>query len=82
MFVALLPCYYILHDAGQEANSSLSLYDVAGAAVGFGAVLMQGIADNQLYNFRRTNKVKGRVLSTGVWAWCRHPNYAGEILPW
>ena len=82
VFVALLPCYYVLHDVGQEASNNLSLYDAAGAAVGFGAVLIQGIADNQLYYFRQTNKVKGRVLSTGMWALCRHPNYAGEILHW
>ena len=37
LFMVLLPCYYVLHDVGQEASNNLSLYDAAGAAVGFGA---------------------------------------------
>ena len=25
---------------------------------------------------------EGRFIDTGVWAWSRHPNYAGEITLW
>ena len=84
VFFALIPAYYILHDLDRVyvANNSLNVYDLIGCFVGFGAVLLQGTADNQLYHFRQTNKVKGKVLSTGVWSCCRHPNYGGEILHW
>ena len=25
---------------------------------------------------------KHKFIRTGLWAWCRHPNYLGEILYW
>ena len=83
VYFALIPAYYILHDDdGYIANDTLNIYDFIGFLVGFGAVLLQGVADNQLYHFRNTNTIKGKCLTTGAWSWCRHPNYGGEILHW
>ena len=38
-------------------------------------------ADNQLHAFKQTAR-PGDLLRTGVWRWCRHPNYTGEIGFW
>jgi len=53
-------------------------------AVGFttGAILLEGIADLQLWQFRRTNQDPGAIMKSGLWRWSRHPNYLGEILFW
>ncbi len=40
------------------------------------------IADRQTRTFRKVPANKGRFISSGLWAWSRHPNYFGEILLW
>ena len=39
-------------------------------------------ADIQLAEFKKNPDNKGKVLSTGVWKYTRHPNYFGESLIW
>ncbi len=48
-------------------------------AVGFS---VEVLADAQKRAFRRDPANAGRFITTGLWAWSRHPNYFGEILLW
>jgi len=56
--------------------------DVLAAVVTGGAILLEGTADQQLRRFRLTNAPAGAILESGVWAYCRHPNYLGEVGFW
>ncbi len=47
----------------------------------FGAVMIEMIADLQLHAFIRQRK-PGSFITTGLWAWSRHPNYFGELGFW
>jgi steroid 5-alpha reductase family enzyme len=40
------------------------------------------IADSQKNAFRGNPDNKDAFISTGLWAWSRHPNYFGEIVLW
>ena len=40
------------------------------------------VADRQKSAFRRDSSNEGRFITTGLWAWSRHPNYFGEITLW
>lgn len=42
----------------------------------------ESVSDYQLYVFRKDASNKGKVLSTGLWRYSRHPNYFGEIVMW
>ena len=47
--------------------------------VGFG---IEVVSDQQKSQFRANPVNEGRFISTGLWAWSRHPNYFGEIVLW
>lgn len=47
--------------------------------IGFG---FEGVADYQLKRFISQPKNKGKLLTTGLWRYSRHPNYFGEALLW
>ncbi|MEM7415424.1 MAG: DUF1295 domain-containing protein [Gemmatimonadota bacterium] len=46
---------------------------------GFG---VEVVSDRQKSAFRKNPANKGRFITTGLWAWSRHPNYFGEIVLW
>ena len=56
--------------------------DLLATLVGGSALWLEYTADNQLREFRLNPDNQGTTLTTGVWSWCRHPNYLGEIGFW
>ena len=66
----------------SEQRESFGVFAVVGLAVwliGFG---IEAIADRQKLVFKQDPANEGRFITTGLWAWSRHPNYAGEIILW
>jgi steroid 5-alpha reductase family enzyme len=53
-----------------------------GAAVWITGFAIEVIADRQKGAFRADPANRDRFITTGLWAWSRHPNYCGEILLW
>jgi steroid 5-alpha reductase family enzyme len=56
--------------------------DVLAAGITGGAIALEATADQQLRRFRLSQPPPEAILETGVWAYCRHPNYLGEIGFW
>jgi steroid 5-alpha reductase family enzyme len=78
--------------AGRD--KPLSFFDVALALLFLALLAIETIADQQQYNFQ-TEKYRRMAagepldgdyaqgfLSSGLWAWARHPNYAAEQAIW
>jgi steroid 5-alpha reductase family enzyme len=66
----------------SETSGPLDVFAWAGLAlwvVGFG---IEVVADAQKSRFRSDPQNEGRFISSGAWAWSRHPNYFGEIVLW
>lgn len=56
---------------------------VVGALVWAVGMMVEAAADRQLAAYRATPKpMRAPILSSGIWAWSRHPNYFGEALIW
>jgi len=60
----------------------LGIYAWIGLAVWVFGFAIEVVADYQKRLFKYDPKNKGRFISTGLWAWSRHPNYFGEITLW
>jgi steroid 5-alpha reductase family enzyme len=76
-----LGCLSLL-PALSTGTRPVGVLDAVALAVTAGAIALETIADEQLRAFRLANPSPGRVLDTGVWALCRHPNYLGEMSFW
>ena len=60
----------------------LGAIGIVGILVWAAGMLIEIIADRQKSRFKADPANEGRFISTGLWAWSRHPNYFGEILLW
>lgn len=77
VFVASIPLYYIF-----EYSSEFNWVTLAGFIVAVMGTVIELVADNQMYRFKKTNKNPMAVMRTGIWKNIRHPNYLGEISFW
>lgn len=75
-FAAALAAITSADQAGLDALA------VAGLAVWVAGFAIEAVADLQKNRFRADPANAGAFISTGLWAWSRHPNYFGEIVLW
>ena len=60
----------------------LTPLDLLGALLCVLGLLFESIADAQLMLFKANPDNKGKVLTSGLWQYSRHPNYFGEAVVW
>jgi len=65
---------------GQEKNPGI--LDYAGIAFWITGFIFETIGDYQLARFKADPSNKGKVLSSGLWRYTRHPNYFGDSAVW
>jgi steroid 5-alpha reductase family enzyme len=58
------------------------VWDASGAAVFAAGFCFEAVGDWQLRRFLRRPENSGRLMTEGLWAWTRHPNYFGEAALW
>lgn len=71
-----------LYPALSSATAPAGWLDGLACAIGLASVWLEYHADRELHRFRAQRTSRAAVLEEGVWAWCRHPNYLGEIGFW
>lgn len=64
------------------ANALPSVTGRVGILIFAAGMTLETLADAALQRFKRNPQNSGKLLTTGVFSWCRHPNYFGEILVW
>ena len=66
----------------SDTPKSFDLACVIGAVVWIAGFSIEVIADKQKSDFKDDPANEDDFISTGLWAWSRHPNYFGEIVLW
>lgn len=65
-----------------EEREPLGWVAYVGMVVWLAGFVIEVVADAQKSAFKQDPANEGRFISTGLWAWSRHPNYFGEITLW
>ncbi|HSR45067.1 MAG TPA: DUF1295 domain-containing protein [Acidimicrobiia bacterium] len=63
-------------------RSSIGWVTVIGIVVWIAGFGIEVVADQQKSAFKKNPANEGRFITSGLWAWSRHPNYFGEITLW
>lgn len=64
------------------SESALGALDIAGLSVWLLGFFFEIVGDRQLARFRKDPGHRGRIITSGLWRWTRHPNYFGEATMW
>ncbi|MFB3776321.1 MAG: DUF1295 domain-containing protein [Bryobacteraceae bacterium] len=76
--VILSPVTYVLADR----RPGLGWLDILGADVWLLGFVFEAVGDWQLAQFKADPGNRGRIITTGLWRYTRHPNYFGEVTLW
>jgi steroid 5-alpha reductase family enzyme len=79
VFLTLSAALAAMTSAEPEPLGALAAVGLALWAAG---VAIEVVSDRQKRLFRDDPENRGRFITTGLWAWSRHPNYFGEITLW
>lgn len=66
----------------SSKTADAPVFVALGLALWFLGFSFEVVADRQKSQFRADPANEGRFIRNGLWAWCRHPNYFGEIVLW
>ncbi|MDG0981019.1 MAG: DUF1295 domain-containing protein [Halieaceae bacterium] len=71
----------VLATISADKTTPLTVYDLNAIAIWLIGFMIEVIADRQK-RMHRASAGKEEFISTGLWAYSRHPNYFGEIMLW
>lgn len=66
----------------SDDRDGVDAFMIVGMVVWVIGFAIEVVADRQKSAFRADPANDGRFITTGLWAWSRHPNYFGEITLW
>lgn len=78
LYIIALPIIFI-NTNGPHNFSGLFYVGIFIWLTGF---LFESIADYQLKKFKSNSSNKGKIITSGLWKFSRHPNYFGEVVLW
>jgi steroid 5-alpha reductase family enzyme len=64
------------------AQKPLNFLDVVGLFVWLMGFFFESVGDYQLLKFKEERSNKGKIMTSGLWKYTRHPNYFGEATIW
>jgi steroid 5-alpha reductase family enzyme len=77
VYTCIAPIVYVIIQ-----SPDFTYWVIPGLFVSLIGVILETLADRQMYEFRRRNLGKSAIIREGLWKYSRHPNYLGEIMMW
>jgi steroid 5-alpha reductase family enzyme len=78
MWVVALPVILVF----KRHKEFPGIFGFIGLVIFLIGLFMEGIADSQMKRFKSDHSNKGKIITSGLWKFTRHPNYFGEALLW
>ena len=78
LLTVALPVVFI----NQAPPAPLGLFDLLGLAIWLTGFCFEAVGDRQLLTFIRDPANRGKLMTSGLWRYTRHPNYFGEVTLW
>ena len=78
LFIVSLPITY----GNNSPNQGLGWISYIGVAIWIIGYFFEVVGDKQLKDFLADPKNKGKLMTSGLWSYTRHPNYFGEATMW
>jgi steroid 5-alpha reductase family enzyme len=78
MLVVSLPIMLVFNSNPVE----YSVVDLIGVIIFFLGFYFEAVGDYQLAEFKKKPENKGKIITSGLWKYTRHPNYFGDALVW
>ena len=66
----------------NSLNDNLTAINFIGLSIFLFGILFESFSDYQLLRFKRNPENKGKIITSGLWKFTRHPNYFGEVVLW
>ena len=66
----------------QAPAAPLGWFDLVGLTVWLTGFCFESVGDWQLLKFIRNPANTGKMMTSGLWRYTRHPNYFGEVTLW
>lgn len=66
----------------SQSRAPVDVFLIVGSAIWLLGFVFESVADAQKQAYRTNPANKGKFINVGLWRWCRHPNYFGEITLW
>jgi len=78
LFIIALPIM-LVNFSGREDLTAIDFLGIGVWCIGF---FFEAVGDYQLRQFKKRPENNGKIITTGLWRYTRHPNYFGEVVLW
>jgi steroid 5-alpha reductase family enzyme len=79
VWAIMIPAVYML---SRTEELAITGYAIVGSIVMLVGLVIETVADQQMYRFKFHKDSKGKWIDKGLWHYSRHPNYFGEMIVW
>jgi steroid 5-alpha reductase family enzyme len=80
--ISLILVFNVMSGLTNPVEPMMLIPIILGVLVWLGGYFFQSVGDRQLAIFVAKPENKGKLMTEGLWAYTRHPNYFGEVLMW